>query len=144
MPTRDPGHLPASPQRKENLRKQHEWGDISDEGWRSTKRDIEAQLAGLPDDDKLVLFDRERDVLLSMAENLVRATPEQLQRLLARIVERVDTADREVVRVLWTPPARPFFAPAEDPALQLSCPQGALRVRQPECAVDALAWYATA
>lgn len=110
--------------RKENLRKQHEWGDISDNEWLVAKREIENTLAVLPDDDKLVLFDREREVLLSMAENIVRAKPEQLQRLLARIVERVETADKQVVRVVWTPAARPFLAPVDDASVRLSCPQG--------------------
>jgi hypothetical protein len=50
------------------------------------------------------LFDRERAVLLSMAENVARATLEQIQRLLAHLVERVDTADRHIVSVIWTPP----------------------------------------
>lgn len=45
-----------------------------------------------------------------MADNIARATPKQLQRLLGQI-ERIATADRKVVRVIWTP-AAPFFAPA--------------------------------
>lgn len=111
--------------RKENLRKQHEWGDISDADWQAAKRQIEAELALLPDDDKVVLFDRQREVLLSMAENIARATPEQLQRLLAHGVERVEVTDKQVVGVVWVPAARPFFAAAEPAAPSLSwCPQG--------------------
>ena len=70
-------------------------------------------MARLPDNDKLVLFDRQREILLSMAENVERATPEQLQNLIFHLVERVETADRQVTGIVWTPPARPFFATAE-------------------------------
>jgi hypothetical protein len=35
------------------------------------------------------------------------------QELLSQLVERVDTHDRRVVGITWTPPARPFFAAAE-------------------------------
>jgi hypothetical protein len=83
--------------RRENLRRQHEWGDITDDAWREAKAEIEASLAALPDDDKLVLFDQQREVLLSMAENIERATPDQLQRLLAKLVERIDVGDGQGV-----------------------------------------------
>ncbi len=87
-------------QRIENLRKQHEWGDLSDAEYRSARNEAEGQLAGLPDHDKLVMFDRKREVLLSMAENIKRATPAQLQELTVELVERVETADRHVTRVV--------------------------------------------
>ena len=46
-----------------NLRKQHEWGDLTDEQYLSGKREVEAMLAALPTGDKLVLFDRYRKVM---------------------------------------------------------------------------------
>jgi hypothetical protein len=95
----------------------------------------------------LVLFDRQREILLSMAENVERATPEQLEELIAHLVERVETAERKVTAVVWTPPARPFFATAEtstDEAGALFwCPQGAVRAHE-QRGDDALAWYASA
>ena len=115
-------------QRIENLRKQHEWGDISDGEYRAARNEAEGQLAGLPDHDKLVMFDRKREVLLSMAENIKRATPAQLQELVVELVEHVETADRQVTRVVWTPAARPFFAAgevvADDSGALLWRPQG--------------------
>ena len=100
-------------QRIENLRKQHEWGDISDNEYRSGRADAEAQLAGIPDNDKLVMFDRQREILLSMAENIKQATPAQLEELIGHLVGRVEATDRRVVRIVWTPPAQPFFAAVE-------------------------------
>ena len=67
----------------------------------------------MPDNDKLVMFDRKREILLPMAENIERASAAQLEELVAQLVERVETVDRRVSRVLWTPPARPFFADGE-------------------------------
>ena len=87
-------------QRIENLRKQHEWGDITDAVYRAGRAETEAQLAGLPTNDKLIMFDRKREVLLSMAENIERATPAQLQALVLELVERVETAHRAVTRVV--------------------------------------------
>jgi hypothetical protein len=54
-----------------------------------------------------------RSPLLSMAESIERATPAQLQALELELVERVQTANRAVTRVVWTPAARPFFAAGE-------------------------------
>ena len=57
-----------------------------------------------------------------------RATPAQLQELVAQLVDRIETADRQVTRVVWTPPARPFFAAgeaiADDSGALLWCPGG--------------------
>ena len=59
------------------------------------------------------MFDRKREILLSMAENVERATPAQLQELVLELVERVETAGRAVTRVVWNPAARPFFTAGE-------------------------------
>lgn len=115
-------------QRIENLRKQHEWGDISDIEYRARRTDAEAQLAGMPDHDKLALFDRQREILLSMAENIERATPPQLGELIGHLVERVETASKRVTLVVWTAPARPFFVGpevmADGSGALFWCPQG--------------------
>ena len=63
----------------------------------------------MPDNDKLVTFDRKREILLSMAETIERASGAQLEELVAQLVERAETVDRRVSRILWIPPARPFF-----------------------------------
>ena len=48
-----------------------------------------------------------------MAENIEHATPAQLEELIGHLVERVETTAKRVTRIVWTPPARPFFAAAE-------------------------------
>ncbi len=51
----------------------------------------------------------------------IAASDEKIRELVALLVERVETTDREVVRVVWSGPARPFFlaaaANSEDRAL---------------------------
>ncbi len=40
------------------------------------------------------------------------ATGDQLLALVALLVERIETVTQRVARVIWTPPARPFFRDA--------------------------------
>jgi hypothetical protein len=70
--------------------------------------------AELPDPDKLVAFDRNRHVMMTMAENIEKASRPQLAELVQLLVERVQTSGRTVepASIEWTPPARPFFEPA--------------------------------
>ncbi len=106
--------------RLENLRKQHEWGDIDDPEYRAAREALERQLMLLPDPDKVVGLDQRRKVLVSMAENLERATPLQRRAIVELLVERVTIADRSVRATLWAEAARAFLpgAPAhqESPA----------------------------
>ncbi len=88
----------------------YSWGDITEAEYRRQKGQAEAQLTQLPDTDKLVHFDRHREILVGLADNIARATPEQLQALVAKLVERVDTTDKQVTAVVFVPAARPFFA----------------------------------
>jgi hypothetical protein len=46
------------------------------------------------------------------ATTLDAASNENLRELVALLAERVETADRQLARVVWTAPARPFFAAA--------------------------------
>jgi hypothetical protein len=71
-------------------------------------------LAELPDPNKLVAFDRNRRVMVTMAENIENATRPQLAELVHLLVERVEASGRTVEpeSIEWTPPARPFFEPA--------------------------------
>ena len=72
--------------------------------------EVERDLALLPDDDKLVLFDHHRRLMISMAENVAAATPEQLRELILMLVEHAETQDRGLGAVRWTGPARPFLS----------------------------------
>ena len=58
--------------RLEQLRKQHEWADISDEAYRAARAETLEQLALLPDSDKLVAFDQNRKVMTRMARTSTR------------------------------------------------------------------------
>jgi hypothetical protein len=82
--------------RLENLREQHEWGDLADDAYRAARSDVERQLILLPDADKIVSLDQRREVLVSMAENFEHATPEQLRELVELLNERVVIRGLEV------------------------------------------------
>ena len=83
-------------QRRERLSQLFAWGDLTEAEYRRQKAEVERDLAMLPDDDKLVLFDRHRGLMVSMAENVAAATPEQLRELILMLVERAETRDREL------------------------------------------------
>jgi len=97
-------------QRRERLGQLFAWGDLTEADYRRQRAEVERALALLPDDDKLVLFDRHRGLMVSMAENVAAATPEQLRELILMLVEQAETRDRGLGPVRWTGPARPFFA----------------------------------
>jgi hypothetical protein len=100
--------------RLQKLLQLYGWGDLSEEEYRRQMGETRAALAELPDPDKLLVFDRNRRVMLTMAENVDRATPDQLTELVQLLVERVSVAGRAIdpASIEWTPPARPFFEPA--------------------------------
>ena len=56
-------------QRRERLSQLFAWGDLTETEYRRQKIEVERHLTMLPDDDRLVLFDRHRWLLVSMAEN---------------------------------------------------------------------------
>ncbi len=96
--------------RMEQLRKQNEWGDLSDAEYRRLRSELEADLLAIPGDaDKVVLFDRHRLVIQSLGDELAAATPEAIQQIVALLVERVGTRDRQVIGWVPTGPAEPFF-----------------------------------
>jgi hypothetical protein len=84
---------------------------------RAKVRETQRLMAELPDEDKVVLFDRHRKVVESMA-NLDRATPEQTADLIRLLVERAEAKDRLLMTdaIVWTPPVRPFFERLDDVA----------------------------
>jgi inorganic triphosphatase YgiF len=121
--------------RLERLRRQHEWGDLSDAEYRSKRASISAEMAVLPDENKVVLFDRNRRVMTDMAQNVARATPEQRAGLARLLIERA-VAKEGAVAITWAGPARPFFE-----ARWWECPQGVSSTR-PLSDDDPLVWYA--
>jgi hypothetical protein len=87
------------------------WGDLEADEYRRQMNDTRAMLAELPDPNKLVAFDRNRRIMVTMAENIEKATRPQLAELVQLLVERVQAKDRTIdpAAIEWTPPARPFF-----------------------------------
>ena len=87
------------------------WGDLADDDYRKKMAETRTMLAELPDPNKLVAFDRNRRIMVTMAENVGRATRPQLAELIRLLVERVQASDLIVDprSIEWTPPARPFF-----------------------------------
>ena len=90
------------------------WGELSGEDYRRQMAETRTMLAELPDPNKLVAFDRNRHIMVTMAENVERATRPQLADLVRLLVERVQATGRTVdpASIEWTPPARPFFGEA--------------------------------
>lgn len=87
------------------------WGELEAGDYRRQMNETRAMLAELPDPDKLIAFDRNRRIMVSMAENVEQATRPQLAELVRLLVECVQAKDRSVdpASIEWTPPARPFF-----------------------------------
>ena len=96
----------------ESLRKQHQWGDLTDDAYRDERRAIEADLARLPatTTDTLVAFDEARVRLLSMPDAIAAASPERRAEIVRLLVGRVECTKAQGMSGLeWTPPAAPFF-----------------------------------
>ncbi len=69
-------------------------------------------MAAIPQEpDKVVLFDQRRAVVQSLGDEIAQMTPEGIQQVDALLVERVETSDRHVTRVIWAGAARPFVGP---------------------------------
>jgi hypothetical protein len=68
-----------------------------------------ARAGHAPHSDELRLFDGQRKVVVTMAENLERATPVQRREFVLPLVERAIAHDKAVEELRWVAPARPFF-----------------------------------
>ena len=116
--------------RLDKVQDMYEWGHLQEAEYRAKREDLERQLLLLllPDHDKLVTFDRHREVLVSMADSIAIAKPARRQELLGMLVERIVASGRQVRDVIWTPAARPFFgadrATFENGVVVLARPEG--------------------
>jgi hypothetical protein len=100
--------------RLEQLRKQHEWGEIEDEPYRKATAAIRADLAALPSDKgKIIEFNKHRRVAASLPDAIAvlgaSGRPELVQETLAALLQAVVVRDKGVVRIEPVPAARPFF-----------------------------------
>jgi hypothetical protein len=125
--------------RLEQLKKQHGWGDISDDEYRAERDATQAALARLPDGDRVVAFDAHRARILALPDALAVASPARREEPCRIVVERVVVADRQVIEIEWTAPAQPFLK------RQRACPQGGSSTRPLSSVTDddydPLAWY---
>jgi hypothetical protein len=105
--------------RLEQLKKQHGWGDLSDDDYVAKRDEAKAVLATLPDGDRIANFDSFRAQVLSLPEAIAVASPARREELCQLVVDRVVVRDRVIERIDWTPAARPFFEKRDR-----VCPQG--------------------
>jgi hypothetical protein len=78
-------------------------GTIAEPDYRKQVAATRAQLAALPaEDNELVLFDKHRAEVRAFAEMVDAASGDKLQELVPWLVERVETDDRRVVRIVPT------------------------------------------
>jgi hypothetical protein len=93
------------------------WGDLAEPDYRRQVSEVRAQLASIPSPDgRMVTFDdyrRRAAEMRSFAEMVDSASGDKLQELVPWLIARVETANKAVVRIVPTEPARPFFAWAE-------------------------------
>jgi hypothetical protein len=104
--------------RLDQLKKQHAWGDLSDEDYQTARDETRSALAELPDGDRIRAFDAYRARVLALPEAIEAASPARREELGRIVVQRVVVRDRQVEAIEWTPPVRPFFE------RQRECPQG--------------------
>jgi DNA invertase Pin-like site-specific DNA recombinase len=116
--------------RLEALRKQHEWGDITDTEYRTGTAAVRSDLAALPSETgKIVEFRQKRRVAASLPDALAALGAEgrhaEVQDALSGLVARVVVRDRRVVRIEPVAAARPFFRAAdEDGLISVAPPDG--------------------
>lgn len=95
--------------RIEQLKKQHAWGDLTDADYLAQRDATRANLAKLPDGDRVRAFDAHRARVLALPEAIDVASPERREELCRIVVQRVVVRDRELEAIDWMPAARPFF-----------------------------------
>jgi hypothetical protein len=109
-------------QRLSNVMRQYEWGDIDESAYRAKMTETRAELAALPEPDKVVTFDGVARIVSSLVVAIDAATPEQLRELVRLVVDRVTTRGGRAAEIELKPAARPFFA--SGPNLLMAPPDG--------------------
>ena len=84
--------------RLEQLKKQHGWGDLSDEDYQSERDAVRAALQDLPDDDRIRSFDAYRTHLLALPEAIAAASETRREELCRMVVQQVVVSDRAIAR----------------------------------------------
>ncbi len=96
--------------RLDRLKQQFEWGDIEAPEYRAKMQATQAELALLPEPDKVLTFDAVAAVVESLRTAIGGASPEQLRELIGMLVERIRVTEDGEYEIEPVPAARPFFA----------------------------------
>ena len=90
--------------------------------YRAKMQETQAELALLPEPDKIVTFDAVAAVVESLRAAIDIASPEQLRELIGMLVERIKVTENGDYEIEPVPAARPFFTAAD--SLLLAPPDG--------------------
>jgi hypothetical protein len=107
---------------------------LTDAEYMAKRDETRADLAELPDGDRIRTFDAYRARVLALPDAIEVASPAKREELCRIVVQRVVVRNRQSAAIDWTPAARPFFE------RQRECPQGDSGTR-PLASEDILAWY---
>ena len=101
--------------RLDRLKKLYQWGDITEDQYRSDSRDIKQELEAIvePGEDEAVL-ERLRAFLTDVGLAWERATEEQRNRLARQLFETIWIRNRQIVSVRPRPELRAFFRISEE------------------------------
>ncbi len=108
--------------RIQRLMSQHEWGDIDDAEYRTKRQGAQAELALLPEPEKVTTFEAVAEFVSSLRAAMNAATPDKLKELISIVVERVKVTEAGGYEISLVPAARPFFGTHE--TLLLAPPDG--------------------
>ncbi len=86
-----------------NLKQLFEWDEIDEAEYLAKVNAARAELALLPDHDKMRSFDEVAQLVASLPASLDAATPDQAKQLIAMVVEEVTTMDRVVDEIRLRP-----------------------------------------
>lgn len=123
--------------RRERLAQLYAWGDIPEAQYRADRADVERELRLLPSEDRLILFDQHRQLITSLAEEVMEADLDMLRTLAQRVVATAWADGRELGAVIPTGPALPFFD-----AVAMAPPDGSEPPVGTAWPDDVLIWFA--
>ena len=104
------GKMPSRLQtRLEQLKKQHEWGDLADADYLAKRDATRTEISALPDGNRIRAFDSHRAQVLALPDAIDVASPKRREELCRIVVQRVVVRDRQLEAIDWMPAARPFF-----------------------------------
>lgn len=123
--------------RRDRLAQLYAWGDIPEAQYRADRADVERELRLLPSEDRLILFDQHRQLITSLAEEVMEADLDMLRTLAQRVVASAWADGRELGAVIPTGPALPFFD-----AVAMAPPDGSEPPVGTAWPDDVLIWFA--